>query len=82
MYDTENVQFKFSRLRRHLKVLITYAVQCGILNAISKKSKKHFHCSLFVKRIIAIEGTTLLFGLGHTFHDLFFSIVPRHVGSF
>ena len=45
------------------KVLIAYAVQCGILNAISKK---HFHYSLFVKRIIAIEGTTSLFGLGQT----------------
>ena len=42
------------------KVLITYA---GILNAMSKK---HFRYSLFVKRIIAIEGTTSLFGLGQT----------------
>ena len=45
------------------KVLIAYAVQCGILNAISKK---HFLYPLFVKRIIAIEGTTSLFGLGQT----------------
>ena len=45
------------------KVLITYAVPCGILNAISKN---HFCYSLFVKRIIAIEGTTSLFGLGQT----------------
>ena len=42
------------------KVLITYAVQCGILNAISKK---HFRYSLFFKRIIAIDGTTSLFEL-------------------
>ena len=45
------------------KVLIIYAVQCGILNAISKK---HLRYSLFGKKIIAIEGTTLLFGLGQT----------------
>ena len=49
------------------KVLITYAVQCGILNAISKK---HFRYSLFVKRIIAIEGTTSPFGLGQTITTL------------
>ena len=45
------------------KVLITYSVQCRILNAISKK---RFRYSLFVKRIIAIEDTTSLFGLGQT----------------
>ena len=45
------------------KVLVSYVVQCGILNAISKK---HFPYSLFVKRLIAVEGTTLLFGLGQT----------------
>ena len=24
MYDAENVEFKFSRLRRHLKIMITF----------------------------------------------------------
>ena len=49
------------------KVLITYAVQCGILNA---TSNRHFRYSLFVKRIIAIEDTTSLFGLGQTIDNL------------
>ena len=26
MYDAENVEFKFSRLRRHLKILLEYKV--------------------------------------------------------
>ena len=41
-------------------VLITYAVQCGIFNAISKKN---FRYSRFVKRIIAIEAQLYFLGL-------------------
>ena len=61
------------------KVSIAYAVQCGILNAISKK---HFRCSLFVKRIIAIEGTTSLFGLGQTIETSEFSSSTKSVNGF
>ena len=64
------------------KVSIAYAVQCGILNAISKT---HFRYSLFVKRIIVIEGTTSLFGLGQTItplrHALAFVLCPEPLTS-
>ena len=51
-------------------------MQCGILDAISKK---HFRYSLFVKRIIAIDGTTSLFGLGQTIISL--AIITLFVSS-
>ena len=51
---------KTSRLTFFLKVLITNGGPCGYFNAISEK---HLRCSLFVKRIIAIEAQLYFLGL-------------------
>ena len=58
---------KTSRVTFFSKVLITNAGPCGYFNAIAEK---HLRYSLFVKRIIAIKHTTLLFGLGRTIGNI------------
>ena len=67
MYDAENVEFKFSRLRRHLKDNVVYHLETLRVYSYEEYPESKSFRKLDLK--VEMEGD-LLMSIGTVFHDL------------